>query len=118
MVVHEPMTRQSLDSALFPRLPRSAVHERRFGREPPTAEEGFEDVGLNDEQRQHQQPKKRSFFSKFGSEHTEPAVPADSPVVSRFFMPGRKRAQSGQDAELGQMERPPTATVEPQEVQA
>ncbi len=40
--------RLSLDSARLPRLPRSAVGERKFEKEPPTAEEGFEDVGLND----------------------------------------------------------------------
>jgi hypothetical protein len=59
--------RQSLDSARMPRLPRSAIGERRFERQPPTTEEGFEDVGLNDEQKQA--PKKKGFFAKFGDSH-------------------------------------------------
>ncbi|KAK3330845.1 hypothetical protein B0H66DRAFT_545030 [Apodospora peruviana] len=122
--------RQSLDSAnaRFPRLPRSALYERRFEREPPTPEEGFEDVGLNDDNKQQQRhaapPKKRGFFSKFGQ--SDPAIPANtnqdvpSPTTSggggiigvggnlqtmtSRFLPGRKRGQSiGQGAELGAM---------------
>ncbi|KAI9738547.1 MAG: hypothetical protein M1818_005444 [Claussenomyces sp. TS43310] len=101
--------RQSLDSARLPRLPRSAVNERRFERQPPTAEEGFEDVGLNDEQKQQQPPpKRRGFFSKF-SESTEAADPAPNSSTSRFHISGRKRGQSGQGAELGNMERPATS---------
>jgi len=103
--------RQSLDSARIPRLPRSAIGERRFERQPPTTEEGFEDVGLNDEQNK---PKKKGFFSKFG-EPTEPGAP--SPTGSRFHITGRKRGQSGQGAELGSIERPGTAgSAEIQEV--
>jgi len=37
-------SRQSLDSVRMPRMPRSAIGDRRFDRQPPTAEEGFEDV--------------------------------------------------------------------------
>ncbi len=98
------------------------MNDRRFERAPPTAEEGFEDVGLNDEQKH--QPKNRGFFAKFGSEHQDAAaaVPANSasPTLSRFqLMSGRKRGQCGQGAELGQMDRPQTATsVEAQEIQA
>lgn len=114
IINHEPATRQSLDSARFHRLPRSSLNERRVNRQPPTEEEQFEDVGLNDEQKA--QPKKKGFFSKFGSEHQEsnPATPSQS--VSRFLIPGRKRAQSGQGAELGPMDRPRTATPVQQEV--
>lgn len=65
--------------------------------QPPTAEEPFEDVGLED---QKQQTRKRGFFSKFGDQDKEPG----QATVSRFLMPGRKRAQSGQGAELGQMD--------------
>jgi hypothetical protein len=104
VVVHET-TRHSLDSGRFPRHPRSSIRDHSFDREPPTAEEGFEDVGLNDENRPHspqQQPKKKSFFSKFGDSQ-EPN--SNSQGMSRFI-PGRKRAQSGQGAELGIMERP------------
>lgn len=120
-----------MDSARFPRMPR----QRLFDREPPTAVEegdaegGFEDVGLNDDDstlpeaiQEHQQaapqPKKKSFFSKF-TDHanqegasgggTSPVV-SPSPTSSRFsLLPGRKRGQSGQGAELGVVERPRTA---------
>jgi len=52
------------------------VNERRFEREPPTAEEGFEDVGLNDEQNK---PKRKGFFSKFGDQVEAGAL---SPPIS------------------------------------
>lgn len=100
------MGRQSLDSSRISRLPRSAIGERRFEREPPTAEEGFEDVGLNDEQKQQLPQKKKGFFAKFGDSDANPA----SPTSSKFSLTGRKRGQSGQGAELGNMERPTTAT--------
>lgn len=90
-------TRQSLDSARYPRYPRSAIH-RKFEQPPPTAEEGFEDVGLDDQK----QVKKRGFFSKLAdTQEKDGSSPA---TVTRFLMPGRKRGQSGQGAELGSME--------------
>lgn len=92
--------RQSLDSARFHRIPRSAM-DRSFERQPPTAEEGFEDVGLDDS-KQQQPPRKRGFFSKFAD--TPERESSSSPAMSRF-LPGRKRAQSGQGAELGNMEQ-------------
>ena len=91
------------------RLPRSAIGERRFERQPPTAEEGFEDVGLNDEQAK-QQTKKKGFFSKFGDGPESTNV--QSPTSSRFHLPGRKRGQSGVGEELGNIERPGTAGAE------
>ncbi|KAI1068454.1 hypothetical protein LB507_004794 [Fusarium sp. FIESC RH6] len=107
--------RQSLDSARLPRLPRSAV-ERSF-EQPPTAEEGFEDVGLDDQKYQQQQqpapqaqPQKRGFFSKFSDSRDKDA--SSNPSVSRFLMHGRKRAQSGQGSELTPMDNgPPKVTV-------
>lgn len=81
------------------------MNERRFERQPPTAEEGFEDVGLNDEQKQ--QPRKKGFFSKFGDQGEQSQSPGSS--VSRFSITGRKRGQSGQGAELGDIERPGAA---------
>ncbi len=131
IVAHDLAPRQSLDSAArLPRLPRSSLNDRRFDREPPTPEEGFEDVGLNDDQKQH--PKKRGgFFAKFGGEHQhqhqqqqqqhhQEGAPASNSnnssnnnlaAVSRLLLPGRKRGQSGSGgAELGQIERPTTAT--------
>lgn len=88
-------SRQSLDSARLPRLPRSAVGDRRFEKEPPTEEEGFEDVGLNDDNTKH--AKKKGFFSRFGdgSENT-----AQTSTGSRFHIGGRKRGQSGTGEEL------------------
>ncbi|KAF5601444.1 uncharacterized protein FSUBG_8150 [Fusarium subglutinans] len=104
-------TRQSLDSARLPRLPRSAI-ERSF-EQPPTAEERFEDVGLDDHKQQQQQPapqaqpQKRGFFSKFSDKDS-----SSNPTVSRFLMHGRKRAQSGQGSELTPMDNAsPKVTV-------
>jgi hypothetical protein len=115
--------RQSLDSARLPRMPRSAI-ERSF-EQPPTAEEGFEDVGLDDHKYQQQQqpaqqaqPQKRGFFSKFSDSRDRD--PSSNPSVSRFLMHGRKRAQSGQGSELTPMDNgPPKVTVssEGQEMQ-
>jgi hypothetical protein len=78
-------------------MPRSAIGDRRFDRQPPTAEEGFEDVGLNDEaNKQHQQQtKKKGFFSRIGDD--------------AFHMPGRKRGQSGTGEELGNIPKPNNA---------
>ncbi|KAK3363048.1 hypothetical protein B0T25DRAFT_526128 [Lasiosphaeria hispida] len=137
IVAVDPSPRQSLDSGRFPRLPRSALAERRFGHghcgpyQPPTPEESFEDVGLNDDGKNHQQsqgqqPKKRSFFAKFGSDSAAPEAPvasANSQTMSRFLT-GRKRGQSGQDAELGAIpspisDRPMTEnSLQEQEVQS
>jgi len=75
------------------------MNERRFERQPPTAEEGFEDVGLNDEAKQM---KKKGFFSKFGDSESS-AHPG-----SRFHITGRKRGQSGTGEELGSIQRPET----------
>ena len=118
----DPAPRQSLDSARFPRLPRPS-NERRFECEPPTPEEGFEDVGLSDEHKQLQPPqphsRRRGFFSKFGGEHQEGTGTAAPSAISRFPFPGRKRGQSGQGSELGHIERPSTpGSAEVQEVEA
>ena len=80
-------------------------------------------MGLNDDRKPQQQTsqqatRKRGFFSKFGGEHLDVAQGNNAPAVSRFLMPGRKRAQSGQGSELGQIERPQTASSIEQEVQA
>ncbi len=101
-------SRQSLDSRTS-RLPRSAINgSGRFERPQPTDEEGFEDVGLNDESK----PKKKGLFSRFSNDTPESPASAD---VSRpssshygFHIPGRKRAQSGQGAELGDIDKPTT----------
>lgn len=123
-------TRQSLDSARFPRMHRSAFDRKQIPDHPPVEESGFEDVGLNDETNKHGkdgQPaqRKRGLFARFGDSNnaenqpTSPSAQADS-GFSRF-LPGRKRGQSqsgGQGAELGSMERPKTGTQpEGQEMQ-
>ncbi|KHO00083.1 uncharacterized protein MAM_02006 [Metarhizium album ARSEF 1941] len=101
VISHDGLGRQSLDSARFRRLPRSAI-DRKFECEPPTAEEGFEDVGLDDHK---QQPRKRGFFAKL----TESQDANGQPTVPRFLIPGRKRGQSGQGSELGTMNYPRTS---------
>ena len=97
--------RQSLDSRA-PRLPRSAINRSQtFERPKATDEEGFEDVGLNDETK----PKKRGLFSRFGESSDQPTSDDGSRPSSShrtFHLPGRKRGQSGVGAELGNIDRP------------
>lgn len=85
-------------------MPRSAINRNSV--QLPTADEGFEDVGLED---QKQPPRKRGFFSKLTETQEKDSSPAPS-VVSRFLIPGRKRAQSGQGSELNSMEHTPVST--------
>ncbi|SLM35620.1 hypothetical protein LPUS_04947 [Lasallia pustulata] len=99
--------RQSLDSRTS-RMPRSAINgSGRFARPQPTDEEGFEDIGLNDEAK----PKKRGIFSRF-ADSADPSASDDSSRPSSshrgFHLPGRKRGQSGQGAELGNINKPAT----------
>ena len=98
--------RQSFDSRTS-RYPRSAVNgSARFPKPQPTDEEGFEDVGLNDEIK----PKKKGLFSRFTNDPPESPVSADGsrPTSSHygFHIPGRKRGASGQGAELGNIDQP------------
>ena len=89
---------------------RSVVKSDSFSRPEPTNEdeEGFEDVGLNDEGKQPS--KKKSIFARFGDNSDMPVTgDAPRPASSHrgFHLPGRKRGQSlGQGAELGNMDRP------------
>jgi hypothetical protein len=90
---------------------RSAVRgSGQLERPRPTEEETFEDVGLNDETKHP--PKKKGLFARFG-ETSESPTGADStrPGSSHrgFHLPGRKRGQSGQGAELGHMIKSTTA---------
>lgn len=75
-----------------------------FHRPQSTEEEGFEDVGLQDEPK----PKKKSFLSRFGESASDPPSTVGETNKSHFglHLPGRKRGQSGQGAELGNIERP------------
>ena len=99
-------TRQSLDSKLN-HPSRSAAKSDHFERPAPTDEEGFEDVGLNDERKEA--PKRKGIFSRFG-DSSEPQTNGDAPRPTSshrgFHLPGRKRGQSGQGAELGNIEQP------------
>ncbi|KAH6646456.1 hypothetical protein BKA67DRAFT_664294 [Truncatella angustata] len=121
-ILHDIQPRTSLDSARFPRMPRTSVRDRSFDREPPTAEEGFEDVGLNDETNKQppppqQAPKKRGLFARFGDSQESNTHSTHGQGMSRFI-PGRKRAQSGQGSELGNMDRPKSSqSMEGQEMQ-
>lgn len=76
---------------------------------PTEEEEKFEDVGLNDESKVP--PKKKGIFARFG-DNSETTSSADNsrPGSSHrgFHLPGRKRGQSGQGAELGHIDRSPT----------
>lgn len=65
-------------------------------------------MGLNDDQSK-QQPKRKSFFSKFGGEESQNNT-------SRFHITGRKRGQSGTGEELGNMPVQRPATAEGKEV--
>lgn len=114
-------TRRSLDTRqhLEPNpvaSPRSPFKQAPPENKPPTTDEdGFEDVGLDgdtkaaDEAKQ-QPSKKRSIFARFGDNApSEPGVSGDPPRPSSghrgFHLPGRKRGQSGQGAELGNIDR-------------
>jgi hypothetical protein len=72
-------------------------------------EEGFEDVGLNDDPKPSPQqappPKKRGFLSRLtDSSNNDQATPGATPGQdSKWHFGGRKRGQSGQGAELGSM---------------
>lgn len=70
-------------------------------------ESGFEEVGLNDEPK----PKKKSLFSRFNDSETQPPTPKSSTSFG-FHIPGRKRGQSGNAAELNAV-KTPTTTVTP-----
>ncbi|KAI9846099.1 MAG: hypothetical protein M1837_004355 [Sclerophora amabilis] len=106
--------RQSLD-ARRSQLPRAPRTDRSIDSQPPMEEETFEEVGLNDDTR----PKKKSIFSRFADSsesNTTPNVPSTSGHRG-FHFTGRKRGQSGQGSELGNIARPessaaPEVTVE------
>lgn len=67
--------------------------------------EGFEDVGLNDDS--GNKPKKRSFLSRF-QDSAEDGNPNSGDAKTHHFsiLTGRKRGQSGSGSEMGNMQRP------------
>jgi len=91
-----PAGRPSLD-ANFAYQPRKSSS---FNRPEPTREEEFEDVGLNDEK-----PKKRGFLSRFTDSEDTPSDSRPTSSHHGFHFTGRKRGQSGQGAELGDMRK-------------
>ena len=102
-------TRRSLDVRRSRAPPRSSLQERRPGSQDGNVpEEGFEEVGLNDESRPLP-PKKRSIFSRFGDSNDGEAAKEEKPAGHHHFsFTGRKRAQSGQGSELKSMSKPST----------
>lgn len=68
-------------------------------------EEGFEDVGLNDEPKPAP-AKKRGIFSRFGDNNNADSKQEDRPSGHHFSLTGRKRAESGKGEELKPMGRP------------
>ena len=60
-------------------------------------------------------PKKRGIFSRFGDQVDMPAsedAPRPSSSHRGFHLPGRKRGQSGQGAELGNIDRPTSSRAD------
>lgn len=95
-------------------MSRARVSESRLGGEPSVEDDGFEDVGLNDEVK----PKRRSLFSMFGDASDSNASSASSGGSHHhgFSFTGRKRAHSGQGAELHPIAEP--ARSGPSEIKA
>ncbi|KIV88794.1 hypothetical protein PV10_08437 [Exophiala mesophila] len=94
-------SRTSLDSRPSSRYPtRSTLNSSTF--DHPSADEGFEDVKLNEDAKN--QPKKKSFLSRFGDASGEHSGKEDG--KHHFHLPGRRRGQSGTGSELGEVPRP------------
>ena len=101
-------TRRSLDVRRSRATPRSSMQQPRHSEShEQVPEEGFEDVGLNDEPKP--QPKKRSIFSRFGDNNHANKKTEERPGSSHHFsLTGRKRAESGAGSELKPMPKPST----------
>ncbi|KAH0365257.1 hypothetical protein KCU65_g6244, partial [Aureobasidium melanogenum] len=96
IIASEGRPRQSLDSSYHRQPPRSSL---ALNRPLPTADEGFEDVGLDDPK-----PKKRGFLSRLTDSNDDgPDARPTSSHHGFHFGSGRKRGQSGQGAELKPM---------------
>jgi len=97
----DSVSRRSVDSSLV----LSLRDRRRSDWPEDRVEEEFEDVNINEE---HQKPtsKRRSIFARFGSDYTvDASKPASSSLHHNLFS-SRKRASSGQGAELSSMPQP------------
>lgn len=107
-------TRRSLDVRRSRATPRSSMQQSRNSESRDgVPEEGFEDVGLNDEQKPQPQ-KKRGLFARFGdNNHANEKQEDKPPSTHHFSLTGRKRAESGGGAEMKPMPKPsPEVTVE------
>jgi hypothetical protein len=91
-------------------MPARAILERRYPLpEGRTVDEDFEDVTLGDSSAT--QPRKKGFLSRWGNEGSANENATGTSGTHHGFtshFTGRKRAQSGQGAELGKVERPQT----------
>ncbi|KAF3043484.1 hypothetical protein E8E12_009508 [Didymella heteroderae] len=101
-------TRRSLDVRRSRATPRSSMQQGRPSESTDRVpEEGFEDVGLNDEPKPA--PKKRGIFSRFGDNSNADNKTDERPSSGHHFsLTGRKRAESGKGEELKPMGRPST----------
>ncbi|KAF1953369.1 hypothetical protein CC80DRAFT_518239 [Byssothecium circinans] len=108
--------KRSLDVRRSRAPPRSSLQERRPHTAEVTAEEGFEDVGLNDEPKPQ---KKRGIFARFGDNNdaeVKDERERPPPGHHHFGFTGRKRAQSSsQGSEMKSMANVTTATEVPVE---
>lgn len=103
-------SRTSLDSRYSRFNERPSTRGQPTGGSQTMEEEAFEEVGLADED---VKPKKRGLFSSFGdssSDNTNNNSRTSSSHLG-FRLPGRKRGQSGQGAELSNY-RPEVSTTE------
>lgn len=101
-------TRRSLDVRRSRATPRSSMQQGRPSETTDRVpEEGFEDVGLNDEPKPAP-AKKRGIFSRFGDNNNNNADKQEERPSSghHFSLTGRKRAESGKGEELKPMGRP------------
>jgi len=99
-------TRRSLDVRRSRATPRSSMQQPRPDSRDQVPEEGFEEVGLNDEPKPQPQ-KKRGIFSRFGDNSHANDKQEERPSSSHHFsLTGRKRAESGAGSELKPMPRP------------
>ncbi|KAF2131742.1 hypothetical protein P153DRAFT_286469 [Dothidotthia symphoricarpi CBS 119687] len=96
-------TRRSLDVRRSRATPRSSMQQHRPNSANPVPEEGFEDVGLNDESKPVPQ-KKRSIFARFGDNSSNDKQEERPTSGHHFSLTGRKRAESG-GAELKPMSK-------------
>jgi len=97
----DSLSRRSLDSSLV----LSLRDRRRSDWPEDRVDEEFEDVDI-DEDQQKPAPKKRSIFARFASDSSVDASKPASTGLHHGLFSSRKRAPSGQGAELGSMPQP------------